>query len=307
MQDADPNQATTAAPESIADPQPILPDAPALPVPVLAPAPPRRIPNFRDLLLFGLLLLGGLVCAIIAILIAVGLHLFGVSRVEDIMHSMVYAIGSSVVLYVVAFPLAVIIFPMLWHKKFLAGLQWNSAVARRLWPWLLATGAACFFIALGARAVLHFPEHSPIEGLLSTPQAAWMMFAFSITVAPLCEEIIFRGFMLPALSTAVDWTGEKLAHRPAPALLAGDHPRWSLPAMISASIFTSIAFALIHIGQIGNSLGPVALIFTVSLVLCAVRLGTRSLAATTLTHAAYNCTLFLFQAIASHGFMHLHK
>jgi hypothetical protein len=315
MQDDRPNPIEASAivtapatPEAAPDQQLTPPPTPLpAPVPQAPPPRPRRIPNFLDLLLFGLLLLGGLVCAIITIFVGVYFHLFGVTRIEDIMHSMAYAIGTMIVWYVISFPPAIVIFPALWHKKLLAGLQWNAAVPRRLWPWLMATGAACFFIAVAARAVLHFPDHSPIEGLLSTPQAVWIMFAFSISVAPLCEEIMFRGFMLPALSTAFDWTGEKLTHRPAPALLAGDHPRWSLPAMILASIFTSIAFALIHLSQIGNSLGPIVLIFSVSLVLCAVRLATRSLAASTLTHATYNCTLFVLMAIETHGFTHLHK
>jgi hypothetical protein len=276
----------------------------------IAPAPAprlRRTPNFGDLALLGVLLLAGLACAVIAIFVGVYFHFFGVARIEDIMHSMAYAIGTMVIWYAISFPPALFIFPMFWHKNLLAGLQWNAAAPRRLWPWLMATGASCFFIALAAKALLHFPDHSPIDGLLSTPQAVWIMFAFSISIAPLCEEIVFRGFMLPALSTAFDWTGEKITHRPAPALLAGDHPRWSLPAMILASILTSIGFALIHVGQIGNSLGPIVLIFTVSLVLCTVRLATRSLAASALTHATYNFTLFVVMAIGTHGFQHLHR
>jgi hypothetical protein len=110
---------------------------------------------------------------------------------------------------------------------------------------------------------------------------------------------------LPAFSTAFDWLGEKLSSRPAPALLENGHPRWSIPAMIFASVVTSAIFALFHLSQNGNALGPMVLIFSVSLILCAVRLGTRSLAASTLTHATYNFTLFLIMAISTHGFQHL--
>jgi hypothetical protein len=38
-----------------------------------------------------------------------------------------------------------------------------------------------------------------------------------------------------------------------------------------------------------------------------VRLGTRSVAASTLTHATYNFTLFVVMAIGTRGFTHLHR
>jgi uncharacterized protein len=279
--------------------------APAAPAPT--PAPRIRIPHFGHVALFSALLLGGLVCAIIVIFVAVNFHLFGVSRVEDAMHSMAYAVGTMAVWYVVALAPAVAIFPFLWGKSLFAGLQWNAATARRRWPWLMATGAACFLIAFAAKALLHFPDHSPISGLLSSPQAVWIMFGFAISVAPFCEEIMFRGFLLPALSTAFDWTRERMGNHPAPELLENGHPRWSMPAMILGSVVTSAIFALFHLSQNGNALGPMALIFTVSLILCAVRLGTRSLAASTLTHATYNFTLFVVMAIGTRGFTHLHN
>jgi membrane protease YdiL (CAAX protease family) len=265
-----------------------------------------RIPHLGHVALLGALLFGGLLCAVIVIFAAVGLHLFGVSRLDDVMHSMVYAVGTMAVWYAVAFAPAAAVFPLLWGKSLFAGLQWNGAVVRRRWRLLLSTGVGCFLLAFAARAVLHFPEHSPLEGMLSTPQAVWIMFAFAVTIAPLCEEMMFRGFLLPALSTAFDWMGERFGNRPTPVLLENGHPQWSLPAMISSSIITSAIFALFHFSQNGNALAPMILIFSVSLALCAVRLSTRSLAASTLTHATYNFTLFFVMALSTRGFTHLH-
>jgi uncharacterized protein len=287
--------------EAAAQEAPVLP-----PEAVLAPRV-RRIPHFGHIALFGALLFGGLLCAVIVIFVAVKFHLFGVARLEDVMHSMAYAVGTMAVWYLAAFAPAAAIFPPLWGKSLLAGLQWNAATVRRRWPYLVSMGAGCFLIALAAKSLLHFPEHSPLEGLMSTPQAVWIMFVFAISVAPLCEEIMFRGFLLPALSTAFDWMGERLGNRPAPALLEKGHPQWSIPAMILASVVTSAVFALFHFSQNGNALGPMVLIFSVSLILCAVRLGSRSLAASVLTHATYNCTLFLVMALTTHGFQHLHN
>jgi membrane protease YdiL (CAAX protease family) len=45
----------------------------------------------------------------------------------------------------------------------------------------------------------------------------------------------------------------------------------------------------------------------VSIVLCGVRLWTRSLASSTLVHSSYNFMLFLIMLITTHGFRHLDK
>ena len=266
-----------------------------------------RIPHLGHVALLTALMLGGLVSAVGVMFAAVYVHLFGVARLEDTMHSMAYAVGTMAVLYLVAFAPAAAIFPSLWGRSLLAGLQWNTCIVRRRWPLLMLTGVVCFGLAFFGRLVLHFPDHSPLEGMLSTPQAVWIMFVFAVTVAPLCEEIMFRGFLLPALSTAWDWSLERITGRTAPVLLEGGHPQWSMPGMIFASAITSAVFALFHFTQDGSALGPMILIFAVSLVLCAVRLSTRSLAASTLTHATYNFTVFVVSALTTQGFTHLHK
>ncbi|UWZ84720.1 CPBP family intramembrane glutamic endopeptidase [Occallatibacter riparius] len=301
----------TAATSETAAPVPAVPaglEMPSTPAEaaLAPPAKPVRIPHLGHVALLGAVMLGGLFAAIIVIFAAVYLRAFGVSKIEDAMHSMAYAVGTMAIWYLVAFAPAVAIFPSLWGKSFLAGLQWNASTARRRWPLLMATGASCFLLAFAAKALLHFPDHSPISGLLTTPQAVWIMFGFAVTVAPLCEEIMFRGFLLPALSTAFDWLGERITKRAPRPLAENGHPQWSLPAMILASVVTSAIFAVFHLSQNGNALGPMVLIFTVSLILCAVRLGTRSLAASALTHATYNFTLFLVMAIGTRGFTHLH-
>lgn len=266
----------------------------------------RRIPHLGHAALLFALLAGGLLCTTFVILGALILHLFGVRNIQDAQHSMVYNLGTMVLWYAIVFAPAAPIFSSVWRKKFTAGIQWNASRLRRLWPVAMATGVGCFGLAVSARNILHIPEKSPIAGLLNTPAAIWTMFAFAVTLAPLCEEVIFRGFLLPAFATAWEWMMEKFTHRAPRPLCDNGHPRWSVPAMIAGSILASILFALIHAGQIGHAIGPIVLIFCVSLVLCTVRLLTRSLAASVLTHATYNFSLFASMAIATHGFHHLH-
>jgi membrane protease YdiL (CAAX protease family) len=77
--------------------------------------------------------------------------------------------------------------------------------------------------------------------------------------------------------------------------------------MVIASVLTTIPFALMHADQQGYSLGPFLLLIVVSLILCAVRLVTRSLAACTLVHACYNFLIFFTMMVATGGFKHFDK
>lgn len=77
--------------------------------------------------------------------------------------------------------------------------------------------------------------------------------------------------------------------------------------MIVGSVLTSVPFALMHAEQTGYSLGPFLLLVCVSMVLCWVRLGTRSLAASVLVHSTYNFLLFSLMLAGTGGFKHLDK
>jgi hypothetical protein len=85
------------------------------------------------------------------------------------------------------------------------------------------------------------------------------------------------------------------------------HPLWSIPSMVIASVLTSIPFAWMHAQQTGYSIGPLLLLVGVSLVLCAVRLATCSLAASVVVHACYNFLLFSVMLIFTGGFRHFDK
>lgn len=87
----------------------------------------------------------------------------------------------------------------------------------------------------------------------------------------------------------------------------GTQAGWSVPTMALMSLYTSIPFAFMHGQQIGYSVGPFLLLICVSVVLCWVRLSTKSVAASTIVHACYNLLLFVTMAIASGGFRHLDK
>jgi hypothetical protein len=203
--------------------------------------------------------------------------------------------------------MAYAVFPLLWHKSYFAGIQWNGTAAINNWQRLVAVAAGCFVLALVDELVLPGPTNAPIDKLFQTPEAAWLLSIFGVSFAPFFEEMLFRGFLLPSLCTAWDWGTERMTHASPPPLGPLGHPQWSMPAMVVASVLTSVPFAAMHAEQTGYSLGPFLLLVCVSLGLCWARLRYRSLAASTLLHATYNCMLFSFMLIGTQGFRHMEK
>jgi hypothetical protein len=269
--------------------------------------PPTRIPNFGHLLILALLSTLGLSGAILITQAALHFHLFGISTTDQAIYDIHYTLINMSVLYLIPFAASLLVFPHLWHKSFFTGLQWNAATALRLRKRLFGAASVCFVLAMIDGLLLPGPSNAPIDKLFQTSLEAWLLFAFGITFAPFFEEIVFRGFLLPALCTACDWTSEHYTGEPARPLGENGHPQWSIPAMIIASFLTSIPFAWMHAEQTGYSLGPVLLLYAVSLVLCWVRLTTRSLAASVLVHACYNFLLFSLMLFGTGGFRHLEK
>jgi membrane protease YdiL (CAAX protease family) len=136
---------------------------------------------------------------------------------------------------------------------------------------------------------------------MTTPHGAWLTAAFGVLLAPLTEEIAFRGFLLPALATAYDWLA--LDRSPAGLRKWENSSMHSRSAVVFAAIFSSLPFALLHY----QGWGVVAVLYGVSLVLSFVRIRTHSVACSTLLHSAYNLTIFAAIFAYTSCFHHLER
>jgi len=290
--------------EAWADAQP-----PEPPILTYTPHPfhPPRFPNVLDLFLVGLLMGLGFACAGGVTALALHFHLYGVTTVNQALTDIHYTLGSQVAWYCFTFLGCLLIFPLIWHTGFFRGVEWRVRAAFERWWLLLSAVVACIVLAFIDAVLLPGPKEAPIDQIFKMPGAAWLLFLFGITLAPFFEELGFRGFLLPALCTAWDWSVERIRHLPPRDPDGEGRTRWSLPAMVAGSVLTSIPFAFMHAPQTGYSFGPFVLLVCVSLVLCWVRLSTRSLAASTLVHASYNLLLFAGLLVASDGFRHMDK
>jgi hypothetical protein len=286
----------------------VSPEEPLLFANVFQPEPPPvRIPHLGHVALFSAYILFGLFASVAILAVAVRLHTFHVSTLQSAVNDVHYALGSELLIYLFAFAAAYFTFPLIWHKRFFAGVHWNVAAAVRSRWALFGVGFLCYLVAIANMVLVPGPSNTPIEKIFKQPGAAWLLFFFGITVAPFFEELVFRGFLLPSLCTAYDWLAEKLYKIPRHPLGPDDNPQWSFSAMAIASVVTSVPFAMMHAEQTGNSIDAVLLLGCISIALCAVRLVTRSLAASVLVHAFYNFLLFSMMLVGTEGFRHLDK
>ena len=267
----------------------------------------ERIPHFGHLGLLAVLVILGSLAAGVLTFLALRAHLWGVATLAKAQTDYRYALASQAAQYLITFAASLLIFPVVWRRPFFEGVHWRGTLALQRVRRLFSAAVVCFFVAMINGMLMPGPTNAPIDQLFRAPGAAWAMFAFGVTLAPFFEEMAFRGFLLPALCTAWDWSVEQIAGTPRRPLGEDGSPNWSLTAMIIGSVITSVPFALMHGVQTAWSLGPFLLLIFVSLVLCWVRLGTRSLAASTIVHACYNFMLFSFMLLGTSGFKHLDK
>ena len=164
------------------------------------------------------------------------------------------------------------------RPDFLAAIHWK-------WPSNIAVYVLVgFALSLALQGLAHFlpiPKELPIDSFFRTPAEAWALGILSVTLAPLMEELFFRGFLYPVL-----------AHR------------LGLPIAV---FVTALGFALLHGAQLMFSWGPVLVIFLVGIVLTMVRAKQNSVAASLLIHMAYNGTITVAMFAATDGFRHLEK
>jgi membrane protease YdiL (CAAX protease family) len=275
-----------------------LSDTPEI-LPFIVPTPPvpRRIPNLGStLLFFAVSIIVLLLTSVSVFALTMGLHLFGTETTEQLLREPRLLIPSMAVGYLIAGAILWALFTYLWNRSFPEALQWNFSVVRQRWATLLAGGVVLSLVVQFLSNYLPVPKTLPIDDFFRTSADVWMVAIFGTLLAPLFEELAFRGFLLPSLASAWDW----LSRRPDPL-------RWSIPALVASCTLTSVAFALVHADQLAHAWAPLAVLFCVSLVLCFVRLWTRSLAASTLIHATYNGTIFTILFFGTGGFRHLDK
>ena len=156
---------------------------------------------------------------------------------------------------------------------FWAGLRWPRATSTPVGKFVIAGAALAVLVQ-----ILWLPSETklPIERLFHSQEAVYLLAAFGILVAPLVEEVIFRGFLFAAFERV-----------------------WGLRSAVWS---TSVLFAAIHVPQLRGGVTAMVAIFGVGLAFSWIRARTGSLAPPYFMHLAYNSTLFVLLYFATEGF-----
>jgi len=180
--------------------------------------------------------------------------------------------------YVFAFFFMVLVVQKGTKEPFWVALKWR-------WPRrvtsLILSGVGLLGVAQLCSALLPIPKSLPIDRFFRSTHAAWVLAVFGILVGPFYEELLFRGFLFPAL-------------------------RRYLP-LVASIVIDGLLFALYHGPQLAWSWAPMLLIFVVGSVLTIVRARTGSLGSAFLVHSAYNAFDFVLIFAATDGFRHMDK
>ena len=266
------------------------------------PKPPKLIPHIGHVLVFLLLLIpaliGGYLVALFSIY-ATHPHVRIAVLMQEIGHNVMYAISMQAAIYLVLWALAALVFALWWDCSFAKGIHWNLSTALHGFMLFAGLGVISGLAITIAGNFLPMPKAPPIlEDLTKSAAGAWTLMIFGVTLAPLTEELAFRGFLLPSLVNIFRWFERRGTISKSTERFVG------VPLAI---VLTSIPFALMHAQQVSDSWGPVLLIGCVSVILCVVRLRTDSVAAGVVVHACYNLTLFSGLLYQTDWFRHLDK
>ena len=201
--------------------------------------------------------------------------------------------------------LAMTVFPRMWHMAFGTTIDWNGETARRYAGWLVAGGIALSVAAQLIESRLNLQKDMPVDEFFKHPTDILVVALFGTLVAPACEEIFFRGFLLRGLAIAWDWL--TTPKTPEGKLLWQMKDDLSRPAWIVAGVISSGLFAAMHAAQLGFAWNAVGVLWLVGGVLTFVRIRLNSVAASALLHACYNGFIFAILFFATDGFRHLDK
>ena len=247
-------------------PAPLEPPVPLEP-PELLPAPPERDPfwSYGDLLIFA-----GL---------AIPCMLFGFGAVKAAfwifnLHPAVKTwelLAAQFAFYGALLGMLVALFRTQYDRPFWRSLAW---VSPRLPFFLIAAGGVGLAMAILLFGVLiRTPNKpNPLTDLLKDPTSLVLVAIFGSVVAPVCEELVFRGFVQPLLVRSL--------------------------GAVAGILATALPFGLLHFQEYGNSWRHVLLISLSGVAFGWMRQATKSTKAAAIMHSAYNAFQFVLLLMA---------
>ncbi len=214
---------------------------------------------------FGVISLG-LSMLVAGAVVAVGRMQFGVDlNPESSPYAVYIVLGVQLLWWVFLFTFMYAVVSIKYGLPFWEGIGFQPLPIPAVW-FALAGFLLAPLVAVTGKWI-DVPQDTPFEQLLENAHSLWLLGAFGVIVAPLTEEMTFRGFVFPVIERK--------------------------HGGVAAVVVTSACFALLHAQQYAWAWQIVLLMFFIGGVFGWLRLKTGSVGPSTIMHAAYNGTLFL--------------
>ncbi|MFZ0967394.1 MAG: type II CAAX endopeptidase family protein [Candidatus Acidiferrales bacterium] len=137
---------------------------------------------------------------------------------------------------------------------------------------------AGFTLSFLVNTVSNYVGHKgqlPIEIYFQDRRSIFLLMLLAVTIAPLVEEMIFRGYIYPVVARSL-----------------------GIPTGV---ILTGILFGLLHAPQLSGAWAQIGLLVVVGIVFTYIRAVSRTVLASYLTHLSYNGYIFIYTMIQTHG------
>ncbi|MGD0199702.1 MAG: type II CAAX endopeptidase family protein [Bryobacteraceae bacterium] len=240
-------------------PLPIEPPAGEPPAPAAPPRDPYPFWNYVDALLLAALALPMLAAAFV--LVTVFFLATGLTPGAKALGP----VATTFLFYGFWFLVLFLLIRLRYDRPFWRSLAWvrprGSLASSAGWGLL----AALVSIALGV--VLRTPRiRTPLDELIEDPASLVLLGIFAITLGPLCEELAFRGFLLPLLARSF--------------------------GSVAGVLLQALPFAVLHGFEYSWSWQRLVIILLAGVAFGWMRQASGSTAAAACMHSAYNFTFF---------------
>jgi uncharacterized protein len=228
---------------------------------------PVRVPfwDYLDLAL----VLGLLLASVFLILLLVGAFVFIYPKLKTDQGPLL--LPTQFVLYAFVYLSFRLVFGLKYGKPVFASLGWcrskfNLAAA--------AVGGVLLAFLVSALAYLvHTPQvPSPVESLMGSPVLLAVFGIMAVTVAPLFEELFFRGFIQPLLSRTF--------------------------GVVAGILITAVIFGALHAPEYSLAWQYALAVSIVGAVLGWVRSASNSIIPSTVMHGSYNAVFIVALAVS---------
>jgi membrane protease YdiL (CAAX protease family) len=192
----------------------------------------------------------------------------GVSTVVHVLHLQVknkilVLLPGQFLMYGYVFAFLALLFRVQYDRPLWESLRWRAGSVKNLQA--LAWGLVAAFAVAFLGVALKTPDiNNPMKELLSEPMSLVLVGILGVTIGPVTEEVVFRGFMQPLFVRSL--------------------------GPVAGVLLAAALFGLMHLQEYGNSWRHGVLIATAGAAFGWMRQASGSTRAAALMHAAYNGT-----------------